>query len=154
MPNKLISSIMLACSFAVMPLSGSHPDNLLFIFISPSRWAGVIRLLLALTMFFISFASLKGFNDLISRHSKGRPLTLGLGMGLIAFGLFGALESSLGTVFFDYLKPLDIMIILETGIIISSAALSAAALPPVSRRKLPAARKPRKVAPKLHETPA
>jgi len=120
MLNKLTSTVILACSFAVMPETGKHPDSLLFLFISPNRWVSTLRLILAIGLFLISFNTL---SNIFSHSYKLRKNLLGSGLFMIGFGLIGTLESSLGSIFYDYLKPLDLMIILEAGIILSSLAL-------------------------------
>lgn len=121
MLNKLISSIVLACSFAVMPASGKSPGSLLFLFISPNKWIGTIRLAVALILFFVSFRSLSQY---FSRFPKLQKELFLAGLTLIGLGLISTLESSLGTIFYDYLKPLDLMIILECGIVLTGIALS------------------------------
>lgn len=142
MLNKLISTVVLGCSFAVMPASGKDPDGLLFLFISPNKWVGTIRLALALALFFISF---KTFSKSFARNKKLQKGLLVSGLAFIAFGLVSSLEASLGTIFYDYLKPLDLMIILEAGIIMSTMALTS--LPTAKTR--PVVTKTRKAVPKL-----
>lgn len=122
MLNKLISTIILTCSFAVMPASSKAPSSLLFLFISPNKWVGTIRLALALTIFFVSFRTLTAY---FSRFPKLQKRLLITGLTLIGFGLISTLESSLGTIFYDYLKPLDLMIVLECGIIVTTISLTA-----------------------------
>lgn len=121
MLNRVISSVILSCSFAVMPIIGNHQGSLLFLFISPNKWVGTVRLALALVAFFISF---KNFSKIFNRYPKLRASSLALGLIMIVFGLVSTLEASLGTFFYDYFKPLDLMIILEAGIVITSFTLT------------------------------
>ena len=147
MLNKFISAIILTCSFSVMPITGKEPDNLLFLFISPNKWVGTIRLALTLIVFFISF---KTFSKYFVMYPKLNRSLLAFGLIMIAFGLISSLEASLGTVFYDYLKPLDLMIILETGIVATSLALSTVPLLQAAQKST----KPSEPAPKLRQKTA
>ena len=138
MLNKLISSIILSCSFAVMPAAGKAPDTILSLFISPNRWVSTIRLALALLVFFGCF---KTFSKYFIRYSNLRG-------GLLVAGTI--LITSLGTIFYDYLKPLDLMIILEAGIITTSLALTAM---PTAKNTLPST-KNAKTLPELRQKTA
>jgi hypothetical protein len=51
-------------------------------------------------------------------------LWLGSGLGLIGFGVFALLITSLGSFLYDYIKIMDVMIITEAGIIVCSMALT------------------------------
>jgi hypothetical protein len=148
MLNKLISSVVLSCSFAVMPATGKEPESLLFLFISPNKWVGTVRLALAIILFVLSFKSL---TYLFAAYPKLQNRLLIAGLVMIAFGVVVSVEASLGTFFYDYLKPLDLMIILEAGIITASVALanqpSTKALPVRSKKS-------RKTTPKLLHKPA
>lgn len=121
MLNKIISSVLLMFSFVIMPYASKAPDGLLFLFASPNKWVGTFRLALALVLFFISFKSL---SKLFANFPQLRRISLISGLALIAFGLFSSLETSLGTVFYDYLKPLDLMVLLEAGIVATSMSLT------------------------------
>lgn len=148
MLNKVASTVILTSSFAVMPETGRHPDSLLFLFISPNRLVSTVRLLLAIILFLISF---NAFSNLFSRSHTLRKNMLRAGLLLIAFGLISTLESSLGSIFYDYLKPLDLMIILEAGILVSSIALVAT---PIKQPLKPKAATARKATPKLRQRTA
>jgi predicted MFS family arabinose efflux permease len=147
MLNKLTSTVILTFSFAVMPETGKHPDSLLFLFTSPNQWVSTLRLILAIILFLISFNT---FSHFFSHNHKLRKSMLNAGLFMIVFGLVSTLETSLGSVFYDYLKPLDLMIILEAGIVLSSLAL---ATTPVKRPAKPKAAT-QKAAPKLRQRTA
>jgi hypothetical protein len=116
MTNKIISSIILVAAFPIMAITPTNPDSLLFIFISNNKFVATARLALALVLVAISFG-------LISFNQVTKKTFLYVGLGLIATGLIAGLASSLGSFLYDYLKLLDVLIILEAGIILCSIAL-------------------------------
>jgi hypothetical protein len=116
MTNKIISSIILVAAFPIMAITPTNSDSLLFIFISNNRFIATARLALALALAAISFG-------LISFNRIAKKTFLYVGLGLIVGGMITGLASSLGSFLYDYLKLLDVLIILEAGIILCSIAL-------------------------------
>ncbi|MDB5160805.1 MAG: hypothetical protein JWO96_185 [Candidatus Saccharibacteria bacterium] len=117
MTNKIISSVILAAAFPIMAITPSNSDSLLFIFISNNKFVATARLALALGMVALSFNLFNFFSTI------AKKTFLYSGFGFIIFGLAAGLASSLGSFFYDYLKVLDVMTILEAGIILCSTAL-------------------------------
>jgi hypothetical protein len=115
--NKVISSVILAACFPVMAIIPSHPASLLFIFISGNKWVGTIRLAIALVLIAISFGLFR------LRPSAKKPL-LAVGTCFILFGVIALLATSLGSFMYSYIKIMDVMILLEAGIILCSAAIT------------------------------
>jgi accessory gene regulator protein AgrB len=115
--NKVISSVILLACFPIMAILPTHPASLLFIFVSGNKWVSAVRLAVALIMFALSF----GF---IRPRQNAQRLWLGSGLGLIGFGVFALLITSLGSFLYDYIKIMDVMIITEAGIIVCSMALT------------------------------
>jgi len=120
--NRIISTVILAASFSIMAIVPDHPASLLFIFISGNKWVGTIRMIIALVLLALSF------NLIRPSESTRKPLLYG-GVSLIFFGLISLLATSLGSFLYDYVKIMDVYILLETGIISCSIALTAEPAP-------------------------
>jgi hypothetical protein len=129
MTNKVISSTVLATTIAFLALATTQPDSILFLFLSPDQTVGLLRILLAIGMVFLSF---RGFIN----SSRVRSAAKYSGLVLIAFGISSLMFTGLSSAIYDYAKLLDIMIIAEAGIIFTSSALT---LPQtaISREKAP-----------------
>jgi hypothetical protein len=116
MINKLISSVILAACFPILAITPSHQASLLFIFISGNKLVATFRLAVALIMFAVSFRLIN-----FSLLSKNKQLYTGL--GLIVFGIFMVVMTSVDYFLYDYMKLLDVFIVLEAGIILCNNAL-------------------------------
>jgi hypothetical protein len=128
--NKITSSVILAVSFAIMAILPRHPASLLFIFVAGNKWVSAIRLALALGLFALSFG--------IIRPARGFRSMLSIGCGLIVLGLIAFMATSFGYFLYDYMKILDVMIVLESGIILCSMALESQPVNKTVRRHVPA----------------
>lgn len=133
--NKIISLIMLAATVAFLALSRSDPNNLLFLFVSPEPVANVARLTLAIGMTLLSF------RRIISSRSF-RNCVKYAGFSLIIFGFYSMI--GIGGLINDYIKLLDVFIMAEAGIVLTTIALTttvelrSTAMKEASKVKVPA----------------
>jgi hypothetical protein len=136
MTNKVISTILLAVSFPVLEATPSHPNSLLFLFMSNNKIVATVRLALALILFAVSF------NYLRLTHKVVQRIVLFIGVALILFGGLCLAQTSLGSMLYNYIKLLDMMVIVEAGVVLASASLIAGATksPKVASTKTRSAR--------------
>jgi hypothetical protein len=126
MVNRVVSLSVLLCVVAVLIWGTLSPSYPLFLFISPDKWLSIARLLFASFMVLASFTSV--FNS-----SELRKITYRMGMGMIGLGAFLLLLTQVQASLFDYFKPLDLLLLVEAGVILSSTSLA-----PASDTKKPA----------------
>jgi hypothetical protein len=101
-----------------MVLAMTMPNSPLFYFISSNKWVAIIRLAVVGSMIWLSWGG-------YLKDERLRRLLSRIGAGLIVLGSW-LLVSQLNFVFSDVVKPLDILLTIEAGVIISLTALVAA----------------------------
>jgi hypothetical protein len=115
MLNKIISIGTLVCMLAVLAMARTEPSDPLFYLISINPGATLFKLSLVGAMLFMAF------KDCIRNVFTRRGVAF-YGVALIIFGVAGLVTPSLGNALYDYLKPMDLLLVIETGIVFSAAA--------------------------------
>lgn len=130
---KFVSLITLISSLAIFSLNTKNPSDPMFFIVTGGAWAGVARILLAIILVLITTIKL-----------PGRPATkiaLGIfGLPLIIMGAAGIFTNSFDFALYGLIKPLDFLLIIETGIIMEVLALESLPLPQPEARPQPAER--------------
>jgi hypothetical protein len=120
MINRIVSLLVLLCVVVVLIWGVLSPSNSLFFFISSNKWLSITRLLVAGFLVWLCFRDMIYRPKHIRLAYKAGLATMGLGMFL--FMLTQVQMSML----VDYLKPLDLLLLIEAGVILTSISLSAA----------------------------
>jgi hypothetical protein len=118
MINRIVSLLVLLCVVAVLIWGVLGPSNPLFFFISSNKWLSIVRLLVAGSLVWVSFGSVVNTAELKRTAYRGGLVLMGLGTLLF-------LLTQVQTALFDYLKPLDLLLLVEAGVIYSSVSLAA-----------------------------
>lgn len=114
--NKVISSVLLLTSIAITAVTPSHQDSLLFIFASPNFVIAAARVMVSYGLFWLSFSEYKP-------SKQNEKAFLIAGATLVGLGMAAVFATSFGYFLWNYLKILDIMIMMEVGIILMAAAV-------------------------------
>ncbi|HEY1248101.1 MAG TPA: hypothetical protein VGE97_03855 [Nitrososphaera sp.] len=132
MINRIVSVSVLLCVVVVLIWGVLSPDNPLFFFISSNKWLSISRLFLAGAVVFVTYTGVIRSHDL-------KRLACRCGLGLMALGTFLFLLTQLQPYLFDYFKPLDLLLLVEAGVILTSASLAPAStpVPQISQLRLP-----------------
>ena len=119
MLNKILSLLVLVCVILILVFARQMPNNPIFFFISSNQWIAMGRLILVGSMIWLSWGGY--LKDKRIRTTLGR-----LGAILISLGTILLLATQFNGRFFDIFKPLDMLLIIEAGVVISLATLIAA----------------------------
>lgn len=122
---KLLSVVVAICVGELFVLGVQAPGDPLFLFISNSPVVVAIRLILVATALIISFK--KSFVYYFSRSAVGA-----VGLFLVFIGTMGAISQTISDEFGVYLKVLDFILLMVTGLVFCLATLSY----PARRRQL------------------
>jgi hypothetical protein len=117
MLNKIVSLLVFLCVVAVLIWGSLSPENSLFFFISSNKWISIGRLLIAGSLVWISF------RDVINT-SEVKKLSLQAGLALMGLGTFLFFLTQYQSALFDYFKPLDLVLMIEAGVIFSLTSLT------------------------------
>jgi hypothetical protein len=118
MTNKIVSLSVFLCVVAVLVWGSLSPSYTLFYFISSDKWLSIARLLLAGSLVWVSFGGVVSTKEL-------KDIGLKAGLILMSVGAFLLLLTQFQGGLFDYLKPLDLLLIVEAGVIFSLTSLTA-----------------------------
>lgn len=116
MPKKTVLFFS-AFIVAINALAVYFPHSQLTLFMSPAPLYSWLRLSLA------GFLLLAGF--VAARHALLRALVAVIGFGLLAGGLYMIISPTLMGHLSYYILPLDIIIVIESGIMVAISALRA-----------------------------
>lgn len=114
--NKLISVATLLCMLVILLLGRVDPSDPLFFFISLDPAVTALRLSLVGAMLLVAFTNFVN-NDFVRRGLAGS------GFSLMLFGALVLAVPSVSGLFIDHLMPLDLLLIIETGIVFMAAAV-------------------------------
>lgn len=129
MINKLISIGTLLCLLAIMLMSRADSNDPLFYLISVDSGAATLKLALVAAMLYLAFKN--SFSSAFIRNGVAL-----LGLGIIVFGVSGLFVPVLGNILYEYFKPLDLLLLIESGIVFSASALDRQ-IKPAYRNKQP-----------------
>jgi hypothetical protein len=115
---KFVSLVSLICSLAIASVNLQDPSDPLFFIVAGGAWADAVRILLSALL--VGGAFFK-----IPKNIHPEPVLLALGTVLISFGISGFLMNSFDFVLYDYIKPLDFLLVAEVGVISSLIGLEA-----------------------------
>lgn len=115
MTNKFISVVTLFCMLVVLLIANVSPADPLFSIISPDPAISALRLSLVAVMIYVAFKTF------IKNRFLRRGLT-GAGLVLIVFGLVSLVNPYISGLFYHYLMPLDLLLIVEAGIVLTAAS--------------------------------
>lgn len=101
---------------AVLLMANLSPDDPLFSIISPDPAIGAFRLSLVAVMVYAAFKNL--FKSRFLRRGLA-----GAGLTLIAFGLVSLVKPYVSGLFYHHLMPLDLLLIIEAGIVLTAASV-------------------------------
>ena len=93
------------------------PDSPLFYFISPDKWLMLARLALVGAMIWVSF---KGY----IAAPRTRTIFNRAGLAMLGLGAAMLMAVQVSGTLFDYFKPLDLLLLVESGTIFSLASLA------------------------------
>jgi hypothetical protein len=128
MVNRVVSLSVLLCVVVVLIWGVFSPDNPLFLFISSNKWLSIARLIIVGSAVFVSLS------DFMSNRKFNRIAYL-FGMSLIALGGSILFFTQIQNIILDYLKPLDLLLLVEAGVILASASLAPASSPMLKSRQ-------------------
>lgn len=116
--NKLISLVLLSTAFVTMGAANQHGNSPFYLVLSSNRWSGLARLTLMLIITVLSF-------KLLNLKGRFSAIIIGLlGLSLIVGGAVTLCITSLSSLVYDYIKPLDTIMFMEAGVVLLLAALS------------------------------
>jgi hypothetical protein len=115
---KLVSLVNLICVVAISSLNLKNASDPMFFIVAGGVGANLVRILLAGLMISAAFVSLP-------KKWRFEPGLLFLGFLLVALGISGFVLNSFDYALYNYIKPLDFLIISEAGIVASLVALEA-----------------------------
>jgi hypothetical protein len=115
---KIFSVVNLICAVALLSLNIKDGSDPIFYIVAGGLGASFARILLASLMVAGAYFSLP---------KKWHPETqlLLLGFLLVAFGVSGFIYNSFDFALYNYIKPLDFLMVAEAGIVSSLIALEA-----------------------------
>jgi hypothetical protein len=108
------------------------PNSQLFFFVSSDKWIALSRLILVGAMIWLSF---KGH---ISNLKMRRYIWLA-GISFMSVGTALMTATQVNGLLFDYFKPLDLLLLIEAGIIFSLVSLETVAQTHPASKKLESA---------------
>ena len=115
---KFISLVSLICAVAISSVNLKDASDPLFFIVSGGLGPDLSRIALSAFMVLLAFFALPKKAHLV------RSLLL-TGTALIGIGITGVVISSVNYALYDYIKPLDFLMIIETGIVSNLVALEA-----------------------------
>jgi hypothetical protein len=115
---KFVALISLICTVAISSLNIKDSSDPLFFIVAGGIVANLIRILLAALMVTGAFFS-------IPKRWHIEPVLLIFGSLLVALGISGFILNSFDYALYNYVKPLDFLMVSEAGIIANLVALEA-----------------------------
>jgi hypothetical protein len=115
---KFVALISLICAVAISSLNIKDASDPLFLIVAGGIVANLVRVLLASLMVAGAFFS-------VPKRWHIKPVLLILGALLVALGFSGFILNSFDFALYDYIKPLDFLMVSEAGIVASLVALEA-----------------------------
>jgi hypothetical protein len=113
---KFVSLISLMCALAILSVDLSSPSDPLFFIVSGGFLEEVVRFIM------VGFLMTAAFTDLPSSRTFKRSLLI-LGWPLIMLGGVGFLSNSFDYSWYNFLKPLDYLLMIELGVVMNVLAL-------------------------------
>jgi hypothetical protein len=113
---KFVSLVTLICAIAIASVNIQNSSDPLFFIVAGGIGADLIRIVLAGGMVAAAFLPLP-------KRIHPEVSVLLLGILLISFGITGFVMNSFDYVLYNYVKPLDFLMLSEAGIVTSLAAL-------------------------------
>lgn len=113
---KFVSLATLICSVAISSADFKDPTDPLFFIVSGGAVLGIVRILFSLALVVLTFV----------RLPKIKSFRIGLaifGLPLMILGLVGLVTNSFDYAWYGLIKPLDYLLIIETGIVMNVLAL-------------------------------
>ncbi|MBA3757998.1 hypothetical protein H0X09_04035 [Candidatus Saccharibacteria bacterium] len=132
MINKLISVVTLVGLIAVVLMARADSSDPLFYFLSLDPGATMLKITLVFGMLLMAFK-----NSFSSSNLRSSMAVFGL--SLVTVGTAGLFMPTFGNAIYDFLKPLDFLLLVESGLVYSAAALESPIIKPVYRKAEPAA---------------
>jgi|GEM_PF-4220888 len=115
---KFVSLVNLICTVAILSLNLKDGSDPMFFIVAGGVGANILRVTLAGLMVFGAFYR-------VPKRWRIEPLLFLVGAVFIALGLSGFILNSFDFMFYNYVKPLDFLMVAQTGIISSLVALEA-----------------------------
>jgi len=116
MTNKLITGATLLCLLAIALVGHINPTDPLFAFVSIEQASMLFKLGLVAAMVSLTFLSL-------AKNAVLRASLAIVGLGLLSFGAVTLLVNPFGAALYEFLKPLDLLLVMEAGIIFTISAI-------------------------------
>jgi len=115
---KFVSLVSLICAIAILSLNIKDGSDPMFFIVAGGLGANIMRLTLAGLMVFGSFYKMP-------KRWHIEPQLFLVGALFIAFGVSGFILNSFDFMLYNYIKPLDFLMVAQTGVIASLVALEA-----------------------------
>jgi hypothetical protein len=131
MSNRVISIVLFALALVTFISTSTNTLDPLFLFLADNPLSGALRLAIAASLLAVTFRCQLFTSNQIST-------ILFLGFSLIVFGGASLFSNSMGWALYNYLMPLDSLLLVEAGIIYSLTGLNATAVekPQTSKPKI------------------
>jgi hypothetical protein len=113
---KFVSLVNLMCALAILSVDLTNPADPLFFIVSGGVLEEVVRFSVVFALIFVTFITLP------TRRGFRNTLMI-LGWPLMALGVVGFLTNSFDYSWYGMLKPLDFLLLIETGIVMNVLAL-------------------------------
>lgn len=131
MSNRVISIVLFVLALITFISTSTNTLDPLFLFLADNPLSGALRLAIAASLLAVTFKRPLFTSNQIST-------ILFIGFSLIIFGATSLFSNSMGWALYNYLMPLDSLLLTEAGIIFSLTGLNATAVekPLISKPKI------------------
>jgi hypothetical protein len=115
---RFVSLVSLICAIAIASVNVQNSSDPLFFIVAGGALADTIRILLTGLMVVGAYVK-------IPKTFRPEIFLSVIGVSLVAIGLCGFVMNSFDYIFYNYIRPLDFLLLAEVGIISNLVALEA-----------------------------